>query len=239
MVNFLSGYFIEEYFYISAIYSNSMKSFLCSVLLLGSFLTYGQYDDANSHIGISGGYSQLNILTDNFKVTPKGGFNAGFTTRGMLYNKFDLVYGMDFSQASVSIPASWKTSPRVDEIEYKMTSVQIHLQGSYRAISDHLNFDLGPVIQINDKLKMDDKYNNHTLVGTPINASDLTDISKLNFFMGAGITGGTMHVRASIFYMYGLNNLFSKTNKSENLQNAGISLKGNMSLLTAKVIFYL
>lgn len=115
----------------------------------------------------------------------------------------------------------------------------MHLLGSYRAISDHLNFDFGPVFQLNDKLEAKDSQQEYILEGTPLKAVDVADVSKFNVLLGAGVTGGSMHVRASLFYQYGLTNFFSKLNKTEPVSNAGYNLKGNLSLLTARVIFYL
>lgn len=200
---------------------------------------WAQYDDANSHIGVSGGYSYMSILTDDFKVTPLGGFNVGFTTRGMFYDYWDLVYGMDFFQTSVAMDGYHLGSTQMEQVEFMNKGVQVHLLGSYRAISDHLNFDFGPIFQLNDKLEAKNSQQEYILEGTALKAADVADVSKFNVLLGAGVTGGSMHVRASLFYQYGLTNFFSKLNKTEPVSNAGYNLKGNLSLLTAKVVFYL
>ena len=208
-------------------------------IFMMSQIVQAQYDDANSHIGISGGYSYMNILTDNFKVTPLGGFNVGFSTRGMFYDYFDLVYGMEFFQTSVAMEGYRLGSFKNEQLVFMNKGVQVHLLGSYRAISDHLNFDFGPVFQLNDRLTAKDSQQEYILEGTPLKAVDVADVSKFNVLLGAGVTGGSMHVRASLFYQYGLTNFFSKLNKTEPVSNAGYNLKGNLSLLTARVIFYL
>jgi hypothetical protein len=217
-----------------------MKKIFCAVaIFMMSQIVQAQYDDANSHIGISGGYSYMNILTDNFKVTPLGGFNVGFSTRGMFYDYFDLVYGMEFFQTSVAMEGYRLGSFKNEQLVFMNKGVQVHLLGSYRAISDHLNFDFGPVFQLNDRLTAKDSQQEYILEGTPLKAVDVADVSKFNVLLGAGVTGGSMHVRASLFYQYGLTNFFSKLNKTEPVSNAGYNLKGNLSLLTARVIFYL
>lgn len=217
-----------------------MKNNLYIILIfLSSFSISAQYTDSNSHIGIAVGYSKLDIITDAFELTPLGGWNAGFTTRGMMYNKFDLVYGIDFHQSKFSVPGRFLGTSRLEDIEYQLTFVQIQFLGSYRAISNHLNFDFGPVFQLNDRLKVDDTYNRHVLEKTSLKANEIVDVSKFNVFLGAGVTGGFEHVRASIFYQYGLNNFFAPLNKIKPVTDKGLDLKAHASLLTAKIIFYL
>jgi hypothetical protein len=64
-------------------------------------------------------------------------------------------------------------------------------------------------------------------------------VSQFNFYLGAGITGGFEKFRVSLFYQYGLNNYFAKTNKSDAVKSSGLELVGNLSLITANVVIYL
>ncbi|ESU24651.1 hypothetical protein FEDK69T_05740 [Flavobacterium enshiense DK69] len=48
-------------------------------------------------------------------------------------------------------------------MEYKQIAVQIRLLLSYNIVKDHVSLDLGPVLQINDKLKFDSKYEHNLL----------------------------------------------------------------------------
>ncbi len=217
-----------------------MKKLVLSLFFsASSLLTFAQYDDANSHIGVQVGYSNLAVYTNNFNITPQGGWCAGFTTRGMLYNKFDLVYGIDFHQANFSTMANYNGSFRYDEVKYQLTCAQIQFLGSYRAISDRLNFDFGPIFQLNDRLTSDKKFDDNVLQGSSLKVSEIADVSKFNVFLGAGIVGGLTHVRISLFYQYSLNNFFSKLNTSEAVRNAGLNLNGHLGLFTAKAVFYL
>jgi hypothetical protein len=215
------------------------KLFFC-VVLTYSVALKAQYYDSNNHIGITGGYSYMNIITKDFVFTPTGGWNAGFTTRGMFYNNFDMVYGIDFHTNNFTLPGSWNNTSRIEAIPYQLINVQIHLLGSYRAISNHLNFDFGPVFQINDRLKTEDeKYQNHYINNTTFKATDIEDVSKIQVYLGGGISGGAEHIRASIFYQYSLNNFFNKLNKTDPVNFTGANLSANLSVLTANVIFYL
>ncbi len=217
-----------------------MKNYiLVCFLLVSIFYVQAQRRQVgNNRIGISGGYSLLSIRTSDFPVTPKGGWNVGFEQRGMLFDKSDLVYGMSFQQAGVTIPATYKTGG-VKDVEYKMQYFQVYLLGSYRAISNHLNFDGGPVFQLNGKLKSDDKDATLTVINTSLPVQDLNTLSTLTVYMAGGVTGGFDKFRVSIYYHYGLNNIFTKANKSDAGVASGSNLKGNFDLITAKAILYL
>lgn len=217
------------------------KSFFLLAILTVSISLYGQRrgNSGNTRIGISGGYSYLTITSDQFQVTPKGGFNAGFEQRGMLYDKSDLVYGMSFNQSKVEIPGRSNGIGALKDIEYTAQYFQIYLLGSYRAISNHLNIDGGPVFQLNGKLKYEDADKHYTVAGTNLTPDDLSKVSQFNMFLTAGITGGAEKFRIGVHYHYGLTNFFGKVNTTDNAKASGVKYKGNLGLITVRAIMYL
>jgi hypothetical protein len=66
-------------------------------------------------------------------------------------------------------------------------------------------------------------------------ARDIVDISRFNFYPAVGITAGVRHVRASVSYQYGINNMLGNL-KSKNL---GVNFKGNAGVLNGNLIIYL
>lgn len=217
------------------------KSFFLIAILTLSFTVYGQRygNSGNTHIGVTGGYSYLTINSDQFTATPKGGFNAGFEQRGMLYNKSDLVYGMSFNQSKFVLPGRSSGIGALHDVEYTAQYFQVFLLGSYRAISDHLNFDFGPVFQLNGKLKYEELDKLSKIEGTNITVDDLSRVSQVNVYLTAGITGGAEKFRIGLHYHYGVTNFFGKVNDTDNAQLSGVKFKGNLGLITARAILYL
>jgi hypothetical protein len=128
-----------------------MRYFLVSIFFLFSAVAIAQYNNKDSnHIGISAGVSQLSLFSDQFNATPGQGFIGGFSLRGNYYNNWQAVYGMHFSQSSFSLESITNK-----EIDFTMEAVQIYFCFSYRVIENHLNLEIGPVLQVNGKLKID------------------------------------------------------------------------------------
>ena len=198
------------------------------------------YRDSN-RIGIIGGINQFNLNTNDFETTPEIGWNIGLSMRGNFYNDFDMVYAIQFSENKFSVATINAALQKVDT-EFKLPSAQISLMLSYKIVQNHLSVEFGPLLQVNDKLKIDSESNENFIPGAPLKtagtaltASDITKISQFNFYPVIGITAGVKHVRANIQYQYGVNNILGNLNDD----GLGKKFQGHAGILCGNIIIYL
>ena len=203
-----------------------------ALISMASFAQYG-YRDAN-RIGIFVGMNQFTLNTDNFEAKPETGWNAGLSIRGNFYNDWDMVYAIQFSENNFSVGTTNLILSN-EEVNYKLQSVQISLMWSYKIIENHLSVEIGPLAQVNGKLKVDSDKENNTINGTDLLAKDIVDISMFNFYPVAGITFGVKHVRLNVSYQYGVMNMLNNLNDKD----LGVNFKGNPGIANANLIFYL
>ena len=213
--------------------------FLTALLALSSLAATAQYNYRDSNrIGIIGGLNQFTLNTSNFTANPEIGWNLGLSMRGNFYNDFDMVYAMQFSENKFSVPTTMAVTLQKKDVEYKLPSAQISLMLSYKIVENHLSIEFGPMLQVNDKFKIDDDKNvTNTIDGTILKAGDIRKISKFNFYPVVGITTGVRHLRANIQYAYGINNILGNLNDTET--NPGVNFKGNAGILSGNLIIYL
>lgn len=209
---------------------------LCSTLAIAQY----QNKDGN-RIGITGGISQSTLLNTNFSAKPGIGFNGGLSVRGNYYNNWSMIYGMQFFQNTFSLETTTPTLQKKDT-EFNLAGAQIRLLLSYNVVKNHVSFDFGPVIQINDKLKTDDADVNNLINGsTGLKASQLQDVAKVNGNVYVGFSAGTRRFRAIVNYQYGVNNLFNKLNSDDALilLNGNNKFKGNIGTISGQLLFNL
>lgn len=211
------------------------KRYLTFAFIFISVISFAQhgYRDSN-RIGIFAGMNQFTLNTDNFEAKPETGWNAGLSMRGNFYNNWDMVYAMQFSENNFSVETSNGFITN-EEVSYKLLSAQISLMWSYKIIENHLSIEIGPLLQVNGKLKIDKDKEENSIHGTTLLAKDIVDISKFNFYPVIGITAGVRHVRLNVSYQYGVNNMLDNLNK----QDLGVNFKGNPGIVNANLIFYL
>ena len=200
-----------------------------------------QYQNKDGNrIGITGGVSQSTLLNSNFTAKTGIGFNGGLSVRGNYYNNWSMIYGMQFFQNTFSLETTTPTLQKKDT-EFALTGAQIRLLLSYNIIKNHVSFDFGPVLQINDKLKTDGTDVNNVIKGTLLKASQLQGVSSINGNAYVGISAGTRRFRAIVHYQYGFNNLFNKLNSEEGLValNGNNKFKGNIGTVSAQLLFNL
>lgn len=213
------------------------------LLLLTTFLfislnciaQYG-YRDSN-RIGISGGLTQLNLYSSQFNAKPEQGWIGGLSLRGNFYNNWQLVYGMQFTDSNFSLQSVVN-----DDINFKLSAVQIHLLASYMVVQNHLTLEIGPVLQINGKLKIDEKDKLLFLKDSPfLQAQDILKINQINGNVMAGFTAGFKNFRLNINYQYGFTNIMNNLNGDEALtiRNGNQRFKGNIGLLSGMLTIYL
>ncbi|WP_413999748.1 PorT family protein [Flavobacterium sp. W1B] len=211
------------------------KRFLTFALVLLSFTGFAQYGYRDSNrIGINFGVNQFTLNTNNFQTKAELGWNAGLSVRGNFYDNWDMVYALQFSENNFSV-ATRNLLLLNEDVKYKLASAQITLQLSYILIEDHLSIELGPIVQVNGKFKIDSENENNIISGTTLLAKDIVDISKFNFYPTVGVTAGVKHFRINVSYQYGVNNMLGNLNN----KNLGVNFKGNPGILNGNIIVYL
>lgn len=205
------------------------RLYFTSIFILISLVCNAQYDYRDSNrIGISFGVNQFDLNTNDFQTKPGSGWNGSLSMRGNYYNNWDMVYALQFSENNFTVKTD--SGFITEDANYKLSSVQISLVWSYKIVENHLSIEMGPLVQINDKLKVEKDQENNIITGTTLLAKDIVDISKFNFYPVIGITAGVRHVRLNISYQYGVNNM---------LGNLNYGFKGNPGILNGNLIIYL
>lgn len=211
------------------------KAVLISIIVLISCTVSAQYGYRDSNrIGITIGVNQFSLNTKNFQTKSELGWNGGLSVRGNFYNDWDMVYSIQFSENNFSV-ATKNLILMNEEVRYKLPSAQIALQLSYILIEDHLSVELGPIVQVNGKFKIDSNNENNIIAGTTLLAKDIVDISKFNFYPTVGITAGAKHFRVNVSYQYGVNNMLANLNS----KNLGYNFNGNPGIVNANIVLYL
>ncbi len=199
------------------------------------------YEEYN-RLGLNGGLTLFDINTDNFDTGQGEGFMVGFTTRGSFRNNFDLIYGINFYNNTVKInafSAGIPTTAQQRPLEYIIQSAQINFLGSYNIIKHHLSLEFGPLLNVNGKMNLkDDSFEDYVVSGyETLTAGDIEDISKINFHLMGGITGGLESFRISAHYQYGVTNMLDNLNDKE-IENNGSEFEGHSSTIVIAAILY-
>jgi len=224
----------------------SIKALFFVTVLLATFqlsLAQRNFDQSN-HIGVAGGITFSDLLTDNFNTEQGTGFIVSFNTRGAFYNNFDLIYGLNFLQTKVGISASNATDPTIlfteQFVDYAISSAQIKILLSYNIIAKHLSVEAGPLLNVNGKMNIDDeRFENFIINGfDQLRAGDIQNISKINAHLTGGITAGLTNIRLSAQYQYGLTNTLNALNDLENVNSENIDFKGNSATIIFTLQFY-
>lgn len=218
-----------------------MKNLILLSTLFIAFLSNAQhgYRDGN-RIGIYAGVTQASLLTSNFNTKPDMGWAAGMQVRGNYYNNFSMIFGMQFTESNFSVETLSPLLAKQD-VNYKLMGAQIRLLFSYNIVKDHVSLDFGPVLQVNDKLKIKSQYDNNIVSGTELTAKEITDITKINGNLYAGISAGNRRVRAVVNYQFGANNILNNLNKKDELKaaNNNQSFSGHLGILSGQILFNL
>lgn len=218
-----------------------MKKIILILVLFSSLSLLAQRGNRDGNrIGISGGITNTNLFTSNFNVKPANGWMGGFSVRGNYYNDWSMVFGMQFMENNFEVET---VSPllQVQNVNYKMSGVQIRLLLSANLVKNHFSIDFGPVLQVNDKLKIDSKYENNFVSNSLLTAKDITDVTKINGNLYGGISAGGKRVRFIASYQLGVNNFLNNLNKTEELRfkNNNRDFKGHLGMLSGQLLFNL
>lgn len=202
-----------------------------------SFSQRGNYDIVNG-IGIFGGITQVDINTDNFITTNSNGFIGGLSATVDIPHRFyNMSYGMHISENNVQIsarPSMLGNSDPNTFIEYKLFAAQVALMGHIKLAGSYVTLDLGPMLQYNSRLELNDSSKEGYFINNYSNlrATDIADVSKFNLNGAAGITAGFKFIKLRAHYIYGFTNMLKKL-EDQSLDTSGgdARFKGNMSML--------
>ena len=223
---------------------NTLKHFLLFLLILTAFAANAQSNlkNASNRIGIQGQYALLDLNTSNFHTNQEAGFLAGLSKRSAFYNNFDLIFGVDFMQTSLSINANGAAA-EVEKVKYTWSGAQVKMLLSYLIAGDHFSVEFGPIFQVNGKMELDNENQRALILDgyTSLQAEDIQEWSRVNGLVTLGLSAGFTHVRFTANYQYGFTNALKRLNdeRLELKDPAATNFKGNLGLITAGIVLYL
>jgi len=207
-----------------------------------SFSQHKRYAIKNG-VGIEGGITQYDIITDNFETTKGNGWIVGASAVVDLPHKWYTVsYSIRVSENSFNISGRPTQSISTNEdLEYKLMAAQVGFTFHVKLISDNLTLDLGPQLQYNGKLELKDDTQSNYYVNnfTNLQAEDITDITQFNANGMVGLSAGFGAFRIKGQYMYGFTNMLNKLNDADFASGLNTKFKGNQSMIafTAMITF--
>ncbi len=217
----------------------TIRIVLVAICMMFVTLSYGQRYAVKNGIGIQGGITQFDILTDNFETKSNSGFLGGLSASVDLPHKwYELSYNMQLSENNIDILAETPASATQEYIEYKMFTAQVSFLFHVKLIKDNLTLDLGPMLQYNGELELKDEDKEDYIITNYENlkTQDIANISKFNVNGAIGVSAGINAFQFRAQYVYGFTNILGKLNDEDfNLNNAD-RFEGNQSLLVFSAI---
>lgn len=193
------------------------------------------YDIVNG-IGIFGGITKFDIDTDNFTTEAGNGFLFGMSaTVDIPHRWYNMSYGMQLSENYIKIEGrSSLVSTEQEFIEYKVFAAQLALLGHIKLIGSYLTIDVGPMLQYNGKLDIENEDQEGYYINnyTNLTATDISPISQFHFNGVIGASVGYKFFRLKAQYIHGFTNILKKL-EDENRDTTGgdARFKGNQSML--------
>lgn len=186
--------------------------------------------------GIMGGITQFDIITDNFNTKAETGWLfGGSATVDIPHKWYNISYAMQLSQNKISIAGRASDLAQTEDIAYNVFAAQVGLFMHIKTIGSHLTLDIGPMLQYNDRLILEDENKENYIIDNYalLRAEDISDISKFNIDGSVGLTAGFEFIKIRAQYIYGFTNILGKLN-DKSLDTSGFSeskFKGNQSML--------
>ncbi len=220
--------------------------FTLLVVLTMGFVTnsLAQNYQIKNGFGLSGGITQFDIITDNFATTKGDGWLGGMSaTVSLPHRWYGVSYGMQLSENKISISGrTSNTDLTSQELEYKLFTAQLAFLFHIKIVDDFFTLDAGPVLQYNSKLELTDESQEQYMVSgyESLSATDISDISNVNFNGAIGLSAGLSHFRVKAQYIYGFTNILNKLNDQDfDLETNTSKFKGTQSMfaITAMITF--
>ncbi|WP_405574615.1 hypothetical protein [Winogradskyella sp. Asnod2-B02-A] len=215
---------------------NTKSYLLVAICIAFVTISYGQrksYKIKNG-IGLQGGVTQFDILTDNFKTKASTGFIGGMSASVDLPHKwYNVSYNIQLSESKVDIDAFQLGSLSNEFVEYKVFAADISFLLHVKLISNNFTLDVGPMLQYNSELELsDDDKEGYIVSGyDTLLTEDIRDITNFNVNGAIGLTLGVRRLFIRAQYIYGFTNMLGNLNKQDlNIRNSD-KFKGNQSLM--------
>ena len=224
------------------------KRFILLVVISMVFVTltkaqHKRYSIKNG-IGVYGGITQFDILTDNFSIKKQQGWIGGLSATVDLPHKWYTVsYNVQLSENNFAIEGrTSNVTPVNKDIEYKLFTAQVAFLFHAKILDDYLTVDVGPMLQYNGDLQLKNDAQEEYYISNfdNLQADEITGISKFNVNGAVGLSAGFSHFKIRGQYIYGFTNMLNKLNKQD-LDTSGYNakFKGNQSMfaITAMITF--
>ncbi|MCB0382238.1 MAG: PorT family protein [Psychroserpens sp.] len=216
------------------------KQFIVLVVFCIAFVTistaqHKRYKIKNG-IGIIGGLTQYDILTDNFNTKSGSGFIGGMVATVDIPHKwFTVSYGLQFSQNAIEIEGRSLTNPlQVEQLEYDVMAVQLAFMLHVKLLSDNVTLDIGPQLQYNGQLDLKSSNQEEFIINgyDTLLAKDISDISPFNVNGVVGASAGIGNFKLRATYSYGFTNIFRKLNDADlTTTPSAEKFEGNQTML--------
>ncbi|WP_111683220.1 hypothetical protein [Winogradskyella tangerina] len=200
-------------------------------------LSHGQHRryTIKNGFALGGGITQFDILTDQLETTSGNGWIISASTTADIPHKwYNISFGMQLSENNIEISGLRSADGVVfisEQLEYKVFTAQLAMLLHVKAVKNLITLDVGPMIQYNGKLELQDDNQENLFVdvdNSPFAAAELEDISQFNVNGAVGATLGLRFLKLRAQYIYGFTNMLNKLN-DKNLTDS--NFKGNQSML--------
>lgn len=219
--------------------------FLLVVICIG-FVTISHAQRKNykikNGIGLQGGITQFDIVTDNFETKKSSGYIGGMAASVDIPHRwYNVSYNIQLSQNHIDIKASQLGSLSEEYVEYKMLAANISFLFHIKLISNNFTLDVGPMLQYNSELELKNDSNEGYIISGYDNllTEDIREISNFNANGAVGLSLGVRRLKLRAQYIYGFTNILGKLNDQDLNVGDNDKFKGNQSLvaLTAIITF--
>ncbi|WP_243473416.1 hypothetical protein [Winogradskyella sp. MH6] len=204
-----------------------------------SFAQHKRYAIKNG-IGIQGGVTQFDIITDNFVTKKNNGFIGGLSASVDIPHKwYNVSYNILLSENNIDIAAFSLTNPNEEFVEYKLLTAQLSFLFHAKLIGSNLTLDLGPMLQYNGDLELKDDSKEGLIIANydTLLTEDISKISNFNVNGAVGLSAGFGAFRLRAQYIYGFTNMLNKLNDEDlNVGTNDNKFKGNQSMIAFTAI---
>ena len=147
----------------------------------------------------------------------------------------NISFGVQLSEKHLKIEGrSGALTYDIAFIEYKLFDAQVAMLAHIKVIENYVTIDLGPMLQYNGKLELNNKSEENYYINnySNVTASDIANISQFNINGAIGGSAGLDFIKLKAQYIYGFTNILKKLN-SQNLDttSGNDSFKANQSML--------
>ncbi|MGH1385176.1 hypothetical protein [Kordia sp.] len=204
-----------------------------TLLFVTNSFSQGRYDSYN-RLGISAGFHQFDIRTNDLVTTKSTGFQGGLSTRGTVGRHFDTVYFLYLNFHEMNVLGRENLLATNQEIPFSLLAAKVGVLGSYKISEKHFSVEFGPAFQFSDKFEIDSTFEDYILQGyDTFTAKDARQTSRMNLMGIIGFSAGFQSFKVSVQYEYGFSNVLSKLTVDNK------KLKGNIEQLSVLATFYL